>query len=67
MPATGTPSPGGLFWNDAMHILATCLKGRRLIGFDVVELAPIESLHHADFTAAKLVHALMGMAQRSKK
>ena len=67
MPATGTPSPGGLFWNDAMHILATCLKGRRLIGFDVVELAPIASLHHADFTAAKLVHALMGMAQRSKK
>lgn len=66
MPATGTPSPGGLFWHEAMHILATCLKGRRLIGFDVVELAPIASLHHADFTAAKLVHALMGMAERSR-
>ncbi|MDO5535949.1 MAG: agmatinase [Desulfovibrionaceae bacterium] len=65
MPATGTPSPGGLFWHQAMAILEVCLAGRRLIGFDVVELAPIQGLHHADFTAAKLVHALMGMAQRS--
>lgn len=66
MPATGTPSPGGLFWHQAMHILNTCLNGRHLIGFDVVELAPIAGLHHADFTTAKLVHVLMGMAQRSK-
>lgn len=66
MPATGTPSPGGLFWHQAMAILDTCLAGRRLIGFDVVELAPIAGLHHADFTTAKLVHALMGMAQRSR-
>ncbi len=67
MPATGTPSPGGLFWYQAMQILEVCLKGRRIIGFDVVELAPIEGLHHADFTAAKLVHTLMGLAQRSMK
>ena len=66
MPATGTPSPGGLFWHQAMHILSVCLAGRRLIGFDVVELAPIAGLHHADYTAAKLVHMLMGLAQRSR-
>lgn len=66
MPATGTPSPGGLFWHQAMHILGTCLAGRTLIGFDVVELAPIAGLHHADFTTARLVHMLMGMAQRSR-
>ena len=64
MPATGTPSPGGLFWHEALQLLDACLKDRRLIGFDVVELAPIKGLHHADFTAAKLVHTLMGMAQR---
>ncbi len=66
MPATGTPSPGGLFWHEAMAVLEVCLKGRRLIGFDVVELAPVTGLHHCDFTAAKLVHVLMGMAQRSR-
>lgn len=65
MPATGTPSPGGLFWHQAMQILEACLRGRVMVGLDVVELAPIPGLHHADFTAAKLVHALMGFAQRA--
>ena len=65
MPATGTPSPGGLFWHQAMQILEACLRGRVVAGLDVVELAPIPGLHHADFTAAKLVHALMGFAQRA--
>lgn len=65
MPATGTPAPGGLFWHDALTLLERCLAGRRLMGFDVVELAPIEGLHHCDYTAARLVHCLMGMAQRS--
>ena len=67
MPATGTPSPGGLFWHETMRILETCLAGRTILGFDVVELAPIEGLHHANFTAAKLVHVLMGMARRLQK
>ncbi|MBQ1539764.1 MAG: agmatinase [Desulfovibrio sp.] len=67
MPATGTPSPGGLFWHDALRLLEACAAEREIIGFDVVELAPIQGLHHADFTAAKLVHALMGLAQRSMR
>ena len=67
MPATGTPSPGGLFWHDAQRLLEACAAEREIIGFDVVELAPIQGLHHADFTAAKLVHALMGLAQRSMR
>ena len=39
------------------------MAGRRVAGLDVVELAPIPGLHHADFTAAKLTHLLMGLAQ----
>lgn len=66
MPATGTPSPGGLFWHEALLLVERCLAGRSMVGMDVVELAPIAGLHHADFTAAKLVHALMGFAQRSR-
>lgn len=65
MPATGTPSPGGLFWHEALRLVEACLPGREIIGLDVVELAPIAGLHHADFTAAKLVHCLMGFAQRA--
>lgn len=66
MPATGTPSPGGLNWRETQFILEACIKNRRIIGIDVVELAPIENLHHASFTAAKLVHLLMGLAIESR-
>ena len=62
MPATGTPSPGGLSWYEAQFLLERCMAGRRIVGLDVVELAPISGLHHADFTAAKLTHLLMGLA-----
>ena len=62
MPATGTPSPGGISWREAQYILERCVAGRRVVGLDVVELAPIEGLHHADFTAAKLTHLIMGLA-----
>ncbi|MDR1660129.1 MAG: agmatinase family protein [Desulfovibrio sp.] len=62
MPATGTPSPGGLFWHDAVELLRRCALGREIAGFDVVELAPVPSLRHADFTAAKLAHVLMTLA-----
>lgn len=62
MPATGTPSPGGITWREAQFILERCAAGREIIGMDVVELAPIAGLHHADFTAAKLVHLLMALA-----
>ena len=65
MPATGTPSPGGLGWYDALALVERCLRGRTLIGMDVMEFAPLPQLHFADFTAAKLVYALMGAAQHA--
>lgn len=67
MPATGTPSPGGITWKEARFILERCVQGREIIGLDVVELAPIAGLHHADFTAARLVHLLMGLAWESRE
>lgn len=63
MPATGTPEPGGLGWYPALEWLARLSEGRQIIGFDVVELAPIPNLHHPDFTAAKLVYCLMGLSE----
>lgn len=66
MPATGTPSPGGLNWRETQFILEACVKGHNIVGMDVVELAPIPMLHHASFTAAKLTHLLMGLAWQSQ-
>lgn len=65
MPATGTPVPGGLSWYDALALLERSVAGRRVLGFDVVELAPIKGLHFADYTAARLVYHIMGILQRS--
>ncbi len=65
MPATGTPEPGGLTWWQAMDCLAAITASRTVIGFDVVELAPIDSLHAADFTAARLIYNLMGYITRA--
>lgn len=62
MPATGTPEPGGLTWYQAMNLLQKVSTGRSICGFDVVELAPIQNMHGPDFTAAKLVYKLIGLA-----
>jgi len=62
MPATGTPEPGGLTWYQVMDLLHKVAAKRSVCGFDVVELAPIPAMHAPDFTAAKLVYALIGLA-----
>lgn len=67
MPATGTPSPGGINWRETQFILEACARGHKIIGLDIVELSPIDGLHHADFTAAKLAHLLMGLCLGSHK
>lgn len=64
MPATGTPVPGGLGWYDALRLVERSVSGRRVLGFDVVELAPIAGWHAADFAAARLVYDIMGIIQR---
>ncbi len=67
MPATGTPEPGGFNWYQAMDLLGAVCRGRQLCGFDVVELAPIPALHGPDYTAAKLVYRLIGLAVSAEK
>jgi agmatinase len=60
MPSTGTPEPGGGNWHDAMRFLAKVFVSRRVVGMDVVELAPIDGLHAPDFVAARLVYRAIG-------
>ena len=61
MPATGTPVPGGLGYYQTLGLVRSALKGRRCVGIDVVELAPIEGWDVWNFTAAQLTYALMGI------
>jgi agmatinase len=62
MPATGTPEPGGLDWYRALSVLREVARRKRIVGFDVVELAPIPGNVAPDFLAAKLVYRLLGYA-----
>lgn len=62
MQATGTPEPGGIFWNDAMKIISAAAKISNIVGADVVELAPIKQFHSCDFLAAKLCYKILGYA-----
>jgi agmatinase len=65
MPATGTPVPGGLGWYEALELVARCVSKRRVLGFDVVELAPLPGLHAPDYAAARLVYHIMGLIERN--
>ena len=60
MPATGTPEPGGLYWNDVLQLLRFVSASCNIRGFDVVELAPLPGIVAPDFMAAKLIYRLMG-------
>lgn len=62
MPATGTPEPGGLFWQETMDILAAVSARSTIVGADIVELAPRPGLHACDFLAAKLVYKILSYA-----
>lgn len=60
VPATGTPEPGGMHWWPTIRFLDRLFGAARVVAADVVELAPIQGLHHADFAAARLVYKIAG-------
>jgi agmatinase len=62
MPATGTPTPGGLSYLQALAILRAASGAGRVVGADLVELAPIPGLHACDYTAAALAYKMLSYA-----
>jgi agmatinase len=59
MPSVGTPEPGGMGWYEALALLKALSLEKEIIGFDVVELAPIAGNVSPDFMAAKLVYKFL--------
>ncbi len=63
MPATGTPEPDGFFYNETLEVFREIRRqGKKIIGFDIVELSPINGLHHPNLTAARLVYKILNFA-----
>ena len=59
MPATGTPEPGGLDWHMVTTLLKKTFKRKNVVGFDIVELAPIEGMNAPQYLAAKLYYKML--------
>lgn len=59
MPSTGTPEPGGIFWEDAVGIISRAATIGTIVGADINELAPIKGLNGPDFMAAKLAYKIL--------
>ena len=59
MPATGTPEPGGIFWDEALEIIKIASKNSKIVGADVNELAPIKGFNSYNFLVAKLVYKIL--------
>ncbi len=60
--AVGTPEPGGLLWDEVSELLETVARRRRVVGFDVTELAPSLGPKANAQLAAKLTYRLIGLA-----
>ena len=59
MPSTGTPEPGGFSWELITEYLKSVFYSKNVVGFDIVELAPIPGLNAPDFLAAKLYYKML--------
>ena len=67
MPATGTPEPGGLFWNETMNIIKIASQYSNIVGGDVNELSPIKGFDCYNFLAAKLAYKIISYSFEFKK
>ncbi|MFT2011437.1 agmatinase family protein [Pontibacter sp. 13R65] len=67
-PATGTPVPGGLEFEQAVYLIKALVKsGREIIGFDLCEVAPGESEWNGNVGARMLYKLCNWMAVSQKR
>ncbi len=59
MPATGTPEPGGLMWDETLEIIKIAMKNSKIVGADINELAPIKGFNSYNFLVAKLAYKIL--------
>ena len=67
MPATGTPEPGGLFWNETIKIIKIAAQSSKIVGGDINELSPIKGFDSYNFLVAKLAYKIISYSFEFKK
>jgi len=67
MPATGTPEPGGLLWDETLNIIKIAAKNSNIVGADINELSPIKGFNSYNFLVAKLAYKIISYCFEYKK
>jgi agmatinase len=67
MPATGTPEPGGLLWDETLKIIKIAAKNSNIVGSDINELSPIRGFNSYNFLVAKLAYKIISYTFKFKK
>jgi agmatinase len=67
MPATGTPEPGGMSWYTLLGYLKRVFREKEVVGFDIVEFAPMEGMPAPAFLVAKLYYKLLSYSFYGKQ
>ena len=67
MPATGTPEPGGLLWDETLNIIKLASKNSNIVGADINELSPIKGFNSYNFLVAKLAYKILSYKFLSNK
>jgi len=60
VPGVGTPEPGGLSYHRLLKILKDICRNKKIVGFDIVECAPIDGQIQSQYVLAKLAYKILG-------
>lgn len=67
-PTTGTPVPGGLTFQEAVYLIKMLAEsGKRIVGFDLVEVAPTDGSEWDANVGARMLYKLCNLAYKSRQ
>lgn len=64
---TGTPEPGGFFWDRVIDILRIVFENKKVIGLDIVEFSPNENYNAEAYSLARLAYKVMCLECKNPK
>ncbi|WP_058945864.1 agmatinase [Thermococcus sp. 2319x1] len=64
VPSTGTPEAGGLRFWEVVEALEWLVENKKIVGFDIMEVAGMELGDITALTAAKLLFYMIGMLSK---
>lgn len=66
-PAVGTAEPGGLSWIKGCKLFRRLAERKKIVGFDIVEIAPAENNIITEFSMAKMAYKILGYLNINKQ